>query len=91
MSATKELYRSPNGECWYLACDPSNGHGYVLQEPDLPSGSRPTRIAVGAFLSGPPEAPEQQALLRLIGTLVTPTPDGYNAGVVEKVRRSKSR
>lgn len=90
MSATKELYRSPNGGCWYLACDPSNGHGYVLHEPNAPSGGRPTRIAIGAFLGGSTEAPEQQALLRLIGALVTPTPDGYNARVVEKARRLKS-
>lgn len=89
MSESKELYRSPNGDCWSLARDPASGHGYVLHEPNPSSGGRPTRIAIGAFLHGSPEAPEQQALLRLIGTLATTTPDEFNAGVVAKSRRSR--
>ena len=44
-------------------------HAFVLHQPNSPSGGRLSHIELGEFLrSG--KGPEQQALLRLIGTLV---------------------
>jgi hypothetical protein len=65
----RELYRSPNGDCWFLARDPTTGHAFVVHEPNLPSGGQRTQIEVGAFLRAGAGGPEHQALLRLIGTL----------------------
>ena len=70
MPGRKELYRSPNGDAWFLRRDPSDGRAYVLHEPNLASGGQPSHIEIGAFLLRGADAPEHQALLRLIGTLV---------------------
>jgi hypothetical protein len=70
MSDRTELYRSPNGDCWYLARDPASGHGFVIHEPNVPSGGRPSRIEITDFLRGNANGPEHQALLRLIGRVV---------------------
>src|SRR3984893_17899986 len=43
MTGRTELYRSPNGDCWYLARDPTSGHGFVLHEPNVSSGGRSGR------------------------------------------------
>ncbi|HVL72044.1 MAG TPA: hypothetical protein VM434_09185 [Beijerinckiaceae bacterium] len=65
----RELYASPNGDRWFLARYPESGRVFVLHEPNPPSGGRASHIEVGAFLAAG-AGPEQQALLRLIGTLV---------------------
>ena len=70
MPDNRELYRSPNGDCWFLASDPANGKAFVTHEPNLPSGGKTSRIEIGAFLRSDAEGPEHQALLRLIGTLI---------------------
>jgi hypothetical protein len=75
MIETRELYRSPNGDRWLLARDPATGGVSIRHEPNRPSGSQPSHIDIGAFLSRGPRNPEHQALLRLIGTLVEETPD----------------
>jgi len=67
--ATRELYRSPNGDRWCLAREPGQGRPFVLHEPNLPSGGRSARIELAAFLARG-DGPEQQALLRLIADLV---------------------
>jgi len=66
-----ELYRSPNGDSWFLARDPANQQAFVVHEPNRPSGGQASQIEIGTFLrlGG---GPEHQALLRLIGTLVAP-------------------
>ena len=67
MSERHELYRSPNGDCWFLAREPENGRAFVIHQPNAPY------IELGEFLrSG--KGPEQQALLRLIGSLVEVPP-----------------
>lgn len=91
MSGARELYRSPNGDCWYIARDPANAQGYVIHEPNAASGGQRTRIEVSAFLSGDAGAPEQQALLRLIGTLAEGAPDSSGAGAVEKISVTRER
>jgi hypothetical protein len=74
MTDRRELYRSPNGDCWYLVRDPISGHGFVVHEPNLPSGGRPSRIEITDFLRTNANGPEHQALLRIIGKIVTVPP-----------------
>jgi len=76
MSTTnrRELYRSPNGDSWYLGREPESGRAFVIHQPNAPSGGRLSHIELGTFLHGYAKAPEQQALLRLIGGLVDVPP-----------------
>jgi len=73
MSDRRELYRSPNGDTWFLGREPANGHAFIVHQPNAPSGGRLSHIELGAFLRDA-AGPEQQALLRLIGTLVEVPP-----------------
>jgi hypothetical protein len=75
MSERRELYRSPNGDCWYLGREPTSGAAFVIHQPNGPAGGQLSHIELGAFLiSQGKGSPEQQALLRLIGTLVDVPP-----------------
>jgi hypothetical protein len=57
----------------FLGREPTNGHAFVIHQPNAPSGGRLNHIELGEFLrSG--NGLEQQALLRLIGTLVEVPP-----------------
>ena len=73
LSDRRELYRSPNGDTWFLGREPANGHAFVIHQPNAPSGGRLSHTDLGAFLREG-AGPEQQALLRLIGTLVDVPP-----------------
>jgi len=73
LSDRRELYRSPNGDAWFLGRDPSDGRAVVVHEPNRPSGGKVSYIDLGTFLSFG-NGPEQQALLRLIATLVEVPP-----------------
>ena len=73
MSERRELYRSPNEDSWCLGREPTNGRAFVIHQPNGPSGGRLSHIELGAFLSSG-NGPEQQALLRLIATLVDVPP-----------------
>src|SRR5438132_4888827 len=77
-AAARQLYRSPNGDTWFLARDPATGSAFVRHQANMPSGGQVTDIEMGAFLSGP-RNPEQDALLRLIGTSIL-GPQGAEAG-----------
>jgi hypothetical protein len=68
--AARELYRSANGDRWYLVCDRASGQVFVRHEANLPSGGTISDIEFGAFLVQGGHGPEHQELLRLIGTLV---------------------
>jgi hypothetical protein len=70
----RELYRSPNGDTWFLGREPENGHAFIVHQPNAPSGGRLSHLELGDFLRA--AGPEQQALLRLIGTLVEVPPYG---------------
>jgi hypothetical protein len=73
MSERRELYRRPNGDSWFLGREPADGHAFIIYQPNSPSGARLSHIELAEFLrSG--NGPEQQALLRLIGTLVEVPP-----------------
>lgn len=71
MSDRRELYRSPNGDTWYLGREPTNGRAFIIHQPNAPAGGRPMEL--GEFLRQG-NGPEQQALLRLIATLVDVPP-----------------
>jgi hypothetical protein len=73
MSERRELYRSPNGDSWFLGREPETGHAFIVHQPNAPSGGRLSHIELGRFLREG-TAPEQQALLWLIGTLVEVPP-----------------
>lgn len=73
MTNRRELYQSSSGDTWFLGCDPSSGGAVVVHEPNRPSGAHASCMAVGDFLRRG-EGPEQQALLRLIATLVQVPP-----------------
>jgi hypothetical protein len=73
----RELYRSPNGDVWFLARDSANGKAFVMHEPNQASGGQASRVEIGAFLRSDAEGPEHQALLRLIGSLVDMPPTPY--------------
>jgi hypothetical protein len=68
MKKARKLYSSPNGDTWYLICEPS-GDVFVRHEANVASGGHVTHIAIRDFLSYG-QGPEQQELLRLIETLV---------------------
>jgi hypothetical protein len=65
----EQLYRSPNGDTWFLARDHASGLAFVRHQANAPSGGQVTDVEIGAFLSGP-RNPEHDALLRLIGTSI---------------------
>jgi hypothetical protein len=65
----RELYRSPNGDRWLLIREALSDRVLVRHEPNRPSGGKASVVEVGDFLSRG-HGPEQQALLRLIGSLV---------------------
>ncbi len=67
---TTELYASPNGDRWYLARYAESGRVFVQHVPNVPSGGQPSNIELADFLSRGGNAPEHQALVRLIGTLL---------------------
>lgn len=69
----RELYRSSNGDRWFLSRDPGTGNVFIRHEANVPSGGQVTDIEIGVFLSGA-RNPEHQALLRLIGLLVEGNP-----------------
>ena len=70
----KELYRSPNGDKWFLSGDPATGTAFVRHEANVPSGGHVTEMDIATFLSSGQRNPEHQALLHLIGTLVESDP-----------------
>jgi hypothetical protein len=74
MSERRELYRSPDGDAWFLGREPTNGNAFIIHQPNAPSGGRLSHIEIGEFLRSGVKGPEHQALLRLIGTLVEVPP-----------------
>lgn len=73
-----QLYRSPNGDTWFLARDPKTGSAFVRHQANAPSGGQVTDIELGAFLDGP-QNPEREALRRVIGASIL-DPHGAKAG-----------
>jgi hypothetical protein len=65
----EQLYRSPNGDTWFLARDHATGLGTVRHQANASSGGQVTDLEIGTFLNGPLH-PEQEALLRVIGASI---------------------
>ena len=65
----EQLYRSPNGDTWFLAPNPTTGLAFVRHQANASSGGQVTDLEIGAFLNGPMH-PEQEALLRVIGASI---------------------
>ena len=73
----KLLYRSPNGDVWFLARHPETGAAFVRHQANAASGGQVTHVEIDDFLSGP-QSPERDALLRAIGSLII-DPQGAEA------------
>jgi hypothetical protein len=65
---TREIYRSQNGDTWFLARDPDRDRVFVRHQPNRPSGGEVRDIEIGAFFREGSQGPEKQ--VRLISTLV---------------------
>ena len=65
----EQLYRSPNGDSWFLARDPASGLGIVRHQANASSGGRVSDAEIDDFLGGP-QSPEPDALLRVIGAFI---------------------
>ena len=82
-----QLYRSGNGDTWFLAHDPTTGSAFVRHQANASSGGQVTDVEIDEFLRGP-QNPERDALLRVIGaSIVDPQgavvgaePSGANIG-----------
>ena len=66
--ATKDLYRSANGDFWLLVRD-DTGRVFVRHEANHASGGTVTDSEIAEFLAQGGLGPEKQELLRLIGSL----------------------
>jgi hypothetical protein len=62
MSERRELYRSPNGDCWFLGREPQDGRAFVIHQANGPSGAHLSHIDLGAFLSAETEGPERHRI-----------------------------
>lgn len=67
---TREVYRSANGDAWFLARDSDVNRVFIRHEPNRASGGRPNDTEIGVFLREGGQGPEKQELLRLIAGLV---------------------
>ena len=68
---TKQLYASPNGDLWSLARYSDSGRVFIKHVPNAASGGEESTIELAEFLGCPGNSPEKQALVRLIGSLVS--------------------
>ena len=73
----EQLYRSPNGDIWFLTRNPTTGLAFVRHQANASSGGQVTDVEIDEFLGGP-QNPERDALLRLIGTSIV-NPHGVDA------------
>jgi hypothetical protein len=73
----EQLYRSPNGDTWFLAHDPATGSAFVRHQANASSGGQVTDVEIDAFLGGP-QSPERDALVRVIGSSIV-NPQGAEA------------
>jgi hypothetical protein len=63
----RKIHQSENGDSWWLCREESNV--FVLHEANVPSGGMITRVELTQFLSSRRNAPEKEALLKMIGEL----------------------
>lgn len=63
---TDEIYRSPNGDRWWLVRDTGSGREFVRHEANPSSGGHVTETDVAVFLSQGGSGLEYAALRRLM-------------------------
>jgi hypothetical protein len=78
---SRELYSSANGDSWLLVHDAEHNRVFVRHVPNAPSGGKAQEIGIATFLSRGPRGPEHQALLNLIGSLVSGFHEGARSSV----------
>jgi hypothetical protein len=61
----REIYRSSNGDQWYLVQEPGSNRGYVRHQPNRASGGQSSLMDVRTFLAEG-HGPQHEALLRLL-------------------------
>jgi hypothetical protein len=54
----EQLYRSPNGDTWFLARDPMTGSAFVRHRANASSGGQVTDVEIDEFLRVCPEITE---------------------------------
>ena len=64
----RELYRSSNGDRWFLVCEPSSERVFIRHQPNAASGGDTSLVEIAEFLLDD-HGPQHRELLRLIGTL----------------------
>ena len=64
------IHQGTNDDRWFLCVGDDPTDVFVFHEPNGPSGGRPSRIELSAFLASGDGSPERLALIRLIGSLV---------------------
>ncbi len=62
----REIYRSSNGDQWYLVQERGSDRGYVRHQPNRASGGQSSLTDVRDFLAEG-HGPQHEALLRLLG------------------------
>jgi hypothetical protein len=68
----KAIYRSSNGDQWYLVREPGSEQMFVRHQPNRASGGQSSLIEVADFLSEG-HGPQHEALLRLLGNAEIPS------------------
>jgi hypothetical protein len=48
MPERRELYRSPNGDSWFLGREPTSGHAFIIHQPNAPRGGRLSHIELAS-------------------------------------------
>ena len=64
----RAIYRSSNGDQWYLVEEPGSERIFVRHQPNRASGGQSSRVEVADFLSEG-HGPQHEALLRLLGNV----------------------
>jgi len=83
MAAMRTLiHASTNGDRWFLCHGDDFTDVFVYHEPNAPSGGTPKRVELAAFLVCDEGSPQHQALLGMIGSLVTSADAGTGAPTV---------
>jgi hypothetical protein len=60
-----EVYRSSNGDCWYLVREPGSERMFVRHQPNRASGGSSSLMSIEDFFAEG-HGPQQEALRRLI-------------------------
>jgi hypothetical protein len=61
----QEVYRSSNGDRWFLVSEPGSDRMFVRHQPNLASGGQSSLMDIDAFLAEG-HGPQHEALLRLL-------------------------